>query len=480
MLSNAQTTDSSKSQLERLLRYRAAAEMAVTLFLLEIAIWNPSPLARMIIGATIFALIIRIYTCYATQAERQTDKPKKSGLTIVLASMAIALLVCGIFYGLDLWSPVTNLFSQRSLWDWTTVKIPTVVLQQLLFQLVFIPALYFITSNAKKTVLISATVFGLLHLPNPMLMVCTFLVGLAWFSLSVFRPRLIPITVSHLLLAVVIASVADEYVLDMRVGQACFQKWPSLIQGQTDQKSLTVYPRVIEGAIRSVTQEKTDVWICGNAYDGHRAKPPTTVYAVLGNFDPTDQEGKSWNPQHITSTSNIGPEGNFRLTLNSNRYASATEIRLFARHQTGWCYPVNGSARFEIHASDFIGERVCLYPKSIQGNIGHTKHRANRTDLVGWGFQLEPRQLIDSILVLHRGKTISIKPERRPRKEIANYFSDPNLLECGLVMRIPMTIELDQAAFYVRNSRGTLERLPVNLKQAADQQLANRRTNPVR
>ena len=447
--------------------------------LLQLAIWTQQAGLRTTAGLVAAALIAFCFFRFAGRAERSIVEPYPGNNSILPISLVMAAAVLGIGYATDIWSPDLAIFSGRTLADWFAVKIPTVVLQQLLFQCVLLPTLLFITRRPRWTILVSAAIFGILHFPNPLLMLLTAGIGVFWFAMSLDRPRFVSITLSHLLLAVVVANVAGEYVLDMRVGQTCLQKWPATLCEQSGNRSITVYPRAVAGSIDSILQVANRIEIRGTTFDEERGKPPQKVFVVLGGFDPQDEEGQSWRPEKILDTDRVEPDGSFQLNFQPDCNSRA-EIRLFVQHQFGWCYPVNDSERIEIHQRDPSGETICLFPRETHGNIGHLKKRGQRTDLIGWGFHKKDNSLLDSLLVHHRQELVPLQLQRRNRKEIAKYYATPALEQCGFLSRIPFVISQQRPPVYVRNSRGFLERMPMEFASGNPERMAQKGTGPVR
>ena len=450
-------------------KFLAAAELLTAVFLLEFSIWTADPQVRLVSGILAGCMVFRCLFCYGRRPDFVKATAALSTTTILLATLGLGLVLAVAFFLLDLWSPSLVSLSERTVTDWWMVKVPTVILQQVLFQLVFIPTLLFLTGNRTLTVTLAALIFSFFHLPNPLLVILTLSIGLFWFSQAISRPRLITLTVSHLVLAVVLATVGEEYVFDMRVGQICFQKWPAVIESEADDKSLVVYPRPLPGEIYKVSQKGTQVQFCGKVFDPIRSKAPHSIFLVLGSYDPLDTIGRSWVPQKILRVDQIEPGGEFELDIESARVGGALEIRMFAQHKFGWSYPVNGSARIQVAANDTSGEQVCLYPKQIHGNVGHIKQRKNRTDLIGWAFTRPYHDYVESLLVYHGGELVKVPIERRKRLEIAEYFEDDRLVDCGFISRVPFTIDSSHVNVYVRNAEGELERVPIELASGSTQ-----------
>lgn len=466
-------------------------DLALSIALLESAIWTETIAFRAVVTTAAIFFLSRCLILYAIptwksiSAYRLTrSRTTKHGLTfsvasfVVIASFALAILMATTFYCLDLWSPVQLQNLKRTAFDWLIVKIPTVILQQLIFQLIIIPTLYFLTGNVRYTVAFAAIVFGFLHLPNPLLMLLTALIGLAWFAI-VFRSTksLIPITISHLVLALAVGNVAEEFVFDMRVGPVCFQKWPYKITTADGSARFSVYPRLLFGNVESVTQSGNQLDFIGSAFDRDRNKSPAEILVVFGSFDPTievaseneptleTQECENWVPQRIISVKPDPSDGSFQFQLANNNRKLETEIRLFARHRNGWAYPIHGSTRLTSFSRQQSLEMVCLHPREFEANIGHLKKRKKRIDVIGWGFSLSSRKkLISELLVESNGRLISVPFERRARTEIAKTFDDQSILNCGFVARLDQSLKLSSDAVFVRNSLGMLEQIPQRLQ----------------
>lgn len=70
-----------------------------------------------------------------------------------------------------------------------------------------------------KSVLVVATIFAILHLPNPFLAVATFLGGLIWAVVYQRTPNLFALSVSHALMSVLLTFALPNSVLNsLRVG----------------------------------------------------------------------------------------------------------------------------------------------------------------------------------------------------------------------------------------------------------------------
>ncbi len=78
-------------------------------------------------------------------------------------------------------------------------------------------ALFF--GNGGKSIVLIALIFGLLHLPNPLLSVLTFTGGLIWAFAYQRQPNLFALALSHTIVSITLALVISSKWLDsLRVG----------------------------------------------------------------------------------------------------------------------------------------------------------------------------------------------------------------------------------------------------------------------
>ena len=76
-------------------------------------------------------------------------------------------------------------------------------------------------SSRNTGILIAAALFAALHVPNPFLTTVTFLAALVWCAIYDRHPNVIPLTLSHALLTLVVLSALDAATTGrLRVGAA--------------------------------------------------------------------------------------------------------------------------------------------------------------------------------------------------------------------------------------------------------------------
>lgn len=92
-------------------------------------------------------------------------------------------------------------------------------LQQVLLQNFFLLRLLRLIGRPRTAVLAAAALFSLAHLPNPVLTLATFVLGLAACLLFVHYRNLYPLAVAHAILGVTLAiTVPSPLIRNMRVG----------------------------------------------------------------------------------------------------------------------------------------------------------------------------------------------------------------------------------------------------------------------
>lgn len=76
-----------------------------------------------------------------------------------------------------------------------------------------------IAGTGWKSVLIVALIFGLLHLPNPLLSLLTFVGGLLWAFVYQRQPNLLALALSHSIISTTLAlAVSSKWLDSLRVG----------------------------------------------------------------------------------------------------------------------------------------------------------------------------------------------------------------------------------------------------------------------
>src|SRR5260370_42149566 len=70
-----------------------------------------------------------------------------------------------------------------------------------------------------KSILVTAVLFSLIHLPNPMLSALTFIGGVVWATVYQRQPNLFALAISHTIASITVAqAIPTEVMNSLRVG----------------------------------------------------------------------------------------------------------------------------------------------------------------------------------------------------------------------------------------------------------------------
>jgi Type II CAAX prenyl endopeptidase Rce1-like len=135
------------------------------------------------------------------------------GLRETAAFTAVAaIVVAAAGWRLDTWH------ARPTLWRDAAVLVPWALGQQFALHTVFLRESQTATSRTAG-VYIAAALFAALHLPNPFLTATTLVAALAWCWIYDRHPNLVPLTLSHALLTLLVLSAFDDAMTGrLRVG----------------------------------------------------------------------------------------------------------------------------------------------------------------------------------------------------------------------------------------------------------------------
>jgi hypothetical protein len=199
------------------------------LLLADLWLLNPAECktASTIVYAILIILAIAVFrrirmTPEYSDRSRQPGPVLLAGIVAVITLGGIGLVVTG--------AHVAGVLETHLTWasfgkppdrfpSWVIGKAGTVVAQQIGLQLLLFPLCLRIARRRASAALIGAGLFGLLHAPNPLLMIGTFLVAPIWFWSYAYGHRIVPLVLSHLILAAFVRFALPSHIhLDLRVG----------------------------------------------------------------------------------------------------------------------------------------------------------------------------------------------------------------------------------------------------------------------
>jgi hypothetical protein len=379
-------------------------------------------------------------------------------------TLLVACLLTGAFRG-DFW----GIFDKSAL-EWVTVKLPTVASQQIMLQLLLAPILLRLFRKATTAAFVGASIFAFLHLPNPLLVCLTLISGVVWLHCFYRSQKLIPIVMSHALLAFLAAGFCGEYVLNMRVGGQCLPMLPQQVETETG--NVAIYPQCLAGSAERLSQAGDQLIIEGWIRDCvHHARPKSLSIMVDGRLLKVDQvEFQTGSIQRRTNQPQavILEEAcyNFVAQIDIKKTTSKSgkfeEFQLYGINVNG-----NGSRlgrRGSLHAIDGIANHtVVLFPAEVDGRIDSVSMKNGQVRLSGWAADLREQCLSDQVAIELNGtlRFISLKNHRVKREHTAQALDDLRFLHCGFAVSSPSIdgLSLENARYFSVDQQNQLHRL---------------------
>ncbi len=352
----------------------------------------------------------------------------------------------------------------RSADSWLQTKLPTIVGQQIMLQLLLLPVLLRVCGRVAVAVFAAALIFSLLHFPNPILILLTFVAGVVWVGSYYHSRRLTPVVVSHCVLAMIAAGLCGEYILNMRVGPKCVQLFPRRVTSETG--TMYEFPGCTVGIGERLIQKEDRLIIEGWTYDSvHHCSPIDLHLSVddkfieIENVEFVRSSASRWklalqsgfvDQVCYTFTASISLD---RIWPVVDSHSDAgddgplPEIQLFAANVNGNLtrIPCRGDILPIRHLQ--TGQAVVLFPVEIDGRINVLEPQPDALQFKGWTADLQTHEIPKRMYVEVDGnaREIDIQPHRSPRPDVARALKDPNLDQCGFEFPIS-EVEVTQAS----------------------------------
>jgi len=217
-------------------RKRACIDILLIVSLVFVDFWLLKPFGFKLASALLyFALIVLMASTYRrisilpylSQLPRPTLPRVSIVVTIATIIQVVLIIICAHMAGVleaDLtWASFGKPPSRLP--SWVVGKVIAVIAQQVGLQLILFPLCFVISKKKWAAAFIGSGLFGFLHMPNPLLMVSTFIAGPVWFWLFLYGGRLIPIVLSHIILASFLRFATPSHIhLSLRVGAQALPK----------------------------------------------------------------------------------------------------------------------------------------------------------------------------------------------------------------------------------------------------------------
>ncbi len=193
------------------------AELVAGYALIMVTIWIPNPTQRILFWASAGWFLLSLLLAKG-RGEPLGFKRPPFRMTVVVVSLTI-LIAVSMGAMASLLGTLHGLFGVRAPLLHASMYMTWALVQQYIQQSYFLARIEKLTSNGVLASFITAALFGVAHLPNPVLTTVTFAGG--WILSELFRRyrTLYPLAVAHGLIGLAIAvSVPDHIHHHMRVG----------------------------------------------------------------------------------------------------------------------------------------------------------------------------------------------------------------------------------------------------------------------
>jgi membrane protease YdiL (CAAX protease family) len=199
------------------------AELRFTLSILAIIagyIWVLAPLTARWVGHLVTLIVLGL-SVWRAALTGEWGMRRSALLAALGGAAAFTLPAVLIIYVAG--SALGTLHRREDPWRDLAFLVPWAAGQQFALQTVLLREAQAATSR-RKGVVLAASIFGALHLPNPFLAPVTLVAALAWCWIYDRHPNLLPLALSHALSTLVILSSFDQTITGrLRIGYSYLQ-----------------------------------------------------------------------------------------------------------------------------------------------------------------------------------------------------------------------------------------------------------------
>ncbi|MDB4679679.1 CPBP family intramembrane metalloprotease [Planctomycetaceae bacterium] len=314
-------------------RWLALWEVVAVVGLIEVYLWflkgTSHKLSKNMVVISIVAAVGFSFWNHRPQLPEKTSLVQ-SWLKILVGSVLLASILMLCAWGLG----VINVDSYSSFWakflsdqTWWKRKVGTVVAQQIALQLCLLPACMTLCKSRWKGIALSSFLFGMIHSPNPYLMLITIAGGCFWCWMWLDSRRMMPLICSHLLLAILAREYCNDALYNMRVGAKVLDLFQQSVQSASGESFIND-PMLLRGEWNALKVEGDEVTCRGWAVDVRKRQliDELVVYSavdqVLSRF-PVERVHSDYSQEVC------GPnvqEAGFRLRLPLKYFRGAVKI----------------------------------------------------------------------------------------------------------------------------------------------------------
>jgi len=269
---------------------RPGLELIIFLALLELLLWlRHGPYVAAVQGTAVIAILVTVGLSLRRGLpsgrflQSRAVAPSRAWLLALAftGGAAAVLIVAGRW--MNWWVGGLHFdFGGLTGWrvsGWWLGKLVVVAAQQLLLQFFLLPRVHELTGRRGPTLVLSSLVFGAMHLPNYLLAGLTAVAAPVWCSMYLRTRRVVPLILSHLILAVVARAACGDAIHHMRVGAAVLPLLPRIVAA-ADGSELRVAPRAVEGFLDRCSTEGERAICTGWAADLDRRQPATEIVVL--------------------------------------------------------------------------------------------------------------------------------------------------------------------------------------------------------